>query len=189
MSEASLQPELHSPAPLARSFVQRLTGTLRLDAGAYDEVAADTGALGQAAAIVGVAALARAIGSPAGPLSGEGIQAGVWVAAHWPLIAGLVWALANWFGHPVRFMPVLRVIGFAMAPLALWVLSAVRFEPVQVVSTFLAFALLIAGFVVGTRQVLKVPTGRAGFVTLVVALLLFFGTMVVTYLQMMAAAS
>jgi hypothetical protein len=197
MSEAGVEKTVDEPTGVrasagaatgGRSFGQRLHGALRLDGGAYDEIAADPGAVAQAGGVVAAAALARAIGSPVAPFSTDGIIGALLVAATWPVLAGLVWALGNWFRHPVAYGPVLRVIGFAMAPLVVWVLTALKIAALTVASSFLAAALAIAGIVVGTRQALRVDTSRAGFIVLIVALVVVFVFMLVASLVMAPAA-
>jgi len=64
MSQASVQPEVVSPASEARSFAQRALGALRLDGASYDEIAQSPSALGQAAAVVALAAAASVFASP-----------------------------------------------------------------------------------------------------------------------------
>jgi hypothetical protein len=175
------------PRP-GRSFVERLTGVLRLDSSAYDDVAGDTGALGQAAAVVALAAVARSLSAEGGPLGGQGLAFMIQVAATWPIAAFLVWALGNWFGSPTDLPRVLRAIGFAMAPLLLTALNVLPVEFVHVAIDLLSTALLIATFVVATRQALRAETGRAAFVCLVLFMLVTFAFMVFRYLMVGGAA-
>jgi hypothetical protein len=183
-TEAGQQAE---PRP-GRSFVERLTGVLRLDASAYDDVADDAGALGQAAAVVALAAVARSLSAEGGPLGGQGIAFMLQVAATWPVTSVLIWALGSWFGSPTAFPRVLRVIGFAMAPLLLTALNVLPAQFVRVAIDLLSTALLIATFVVGTRQALRTETGRAAFVCIVLFMILTFAFMVFRYLMVGGAA-
>jgi hypothetical protein len=176
------------PRP-GRSFVERLTGVLRLDSAAYDDVADDPGALGQAAVVVGFAALARSLSAEGGPLGGQGIAFMIQVGATWPIAAFLIWALGNWFGHPASFARVLRVIGFALAPLLITALTVLPAEFVRVAIDLLSTALLIATFVVGTRQALRATTGRAAFVCIVLFMVVMFAFMVFQYLMMSSGAA
>ncbi|RIL00297.1 MAG: hypothetical protein DCC71_18720 [Proteobacteria bacterium] len=183
MSEAHV-PETTAPseaAPAGRSFVERVTGVLRLDSAAYEDVGADAGAWGQAAAVVAGAAIARALAAQGGPLGGQGIAFMIQVAAIWPIASALVWLLGGWFGHPAPFARVARVMGFAMAPLLLTALAVVPAAPVQIAVAFLSTALLIATFVVGVRQALATSTGSAAFVLIVVLLAIFFVVMLFQY--------
>jgi len=183
MSEAGI-PETASsssaPAP-GRSFVERVTGVLRLDASAYDEAGADPAALGQAAAVVLAAAAAGAVSAKGGPFGGPGIAFAFQVVLYWPMSALLVWAVGNWFGHPSQLGRVLRIMGFAMAPLLLSVVNVVPNEWVRVAGALLSTALLIATYVVGVRQALQTSTGRAAFVCLVLLMTIFFIFMLTLY--------
>jgi hypothetical protein len=191
--EAAPTTEPGPPGPQAepsagRSFVERLTGVLRLDSSAYDDVADDAGALGQAAVVVGLAALARSLSAEGGPLGGQGIAFMIQVAATWPIAAFLIWSLGSWFGHPTSFGRVARVIGFAMAPLLLTALNALPVEFVRIAVDLLSTALLIATFVIGTRQAQRTTTGRAAFVCVVLFMLVTFAFMVFSYLMAGGAA-
>jgi hypothetical protein len=181
MSEAGI-PNTASTAPPARSFVERLLGVLRLDASSYDDVAADPRAIGQAAAIVGVAAIGRSVSAQGGPL---GFQA-MWFLGQllllWPVLSLLVYAIGRWFGHTPDLLRVARVMGFAMAPFALGVLHLIPVEWARNAADLLWVALLIATVVVGIRQALQTTTGQASFVAVVIALILFFVSMVFQYL-------
>jgi hypothetical protein len=182
MSEAGIPNTASTAPPHGRSFVDRLLGVLRLDGSAYDDVAADPGALGQAAAVVLVAAACRAISARGGPFSEQGILFLVQLIAFWPVNTLLVFAIGRWFGHTPDLMRVARVMGFAMAPFALALLGLVPVEAVRFVVALLSTALLLATFVVGVRHALQTATGRAVFVSVVIALVLFFVSMVYNFL-------
>jgi hypothetical protein len=183
MSEAGLPNAAESSAPPAsRSFAERLLGVLRLDAGAYDDVAADRGALGQSVAVVLAAATGSAISAPAGPASAQAPIIWLYVAALWPVVSVLVTLLGRSFGHTVDFARVLRTIGFAFAPYALRALGLVPNDAVKVAVQFLATALLLATLVVGVRHALQTTTGRAGFICVVIALVLLLLWMASVYL-------
>lgn len=188
MSEAGIPETASSSAPApGRSFVERLTGVLRLDTSAYDEAGADPAALGQAAGVVIAAAAVRAVSAEGGALGGQGIAFALQVAALWPVTALLVWAVGNWFGHPAALGRVLRIMGFAMAPLLLSVVNVVPNEWVRVAGALLSTALLIATYVVGVRQSLQTSTSRAAFVCLVLMLTIMFAYMVYAYFASQAA--
>lgn len=183
MSEAGVPNTATSSAPPAgRSFVDRLMGVLRLDAAAYEDIASDPAAIGQAAAVVAAAALGRAVSAQGGPLAAQGLLFLVQIAALWPVISLMVLAIGRWFGHPAEFSRVARVMGYAFAPFALAALGAVPVEAVQIAVAFLSTALLLATFVVGVRHALRTTTGLAGFVCMVIVLILVFVSMVYRYL-------
>jgi len=184
MSEAGI-PDTASAAPRSgRSFVERLLGVLRLDGGAYEDIAADPSALGQAAVVVVAAAVCRAISASGGPLSEQGILFLVQLIALWPIDTLLVFAIGRWFGHTPDLMRVARVMGFAVAPFALTILGVVPVEAVRFVVALVSTALLLATFVVGVRHSLQTATGRAVFISVVIALVLFFVSMVYNFLTM-----
>jgi len=182
MTEAVPDPTAASAPSAGRSFVERVVGVLRLDGAAYEEIASDPAALGQAAAVVIAAAAARALGALGGPFSTQGLLFLAQVTALWPISALLVLAIGHWFGHPQSFARVARVMGFALAPFLLTALAVVPVEAVQIAVAFLSTALLIATFVVGVRHALQTDTGRAGLLTLIIALVLVFVSMLYGYL-------
>jgi hypothetical protein len=157
----------------ARGFGQRVLGAVRLEPGAWHEIATEPGALGQAVLVVAAAAVAGAAVA-----AGEGRMAAVesCVASlgFWLGFAGLLWAVANWFRHPLGLGAALRVVGFAMAPLLLVVLAAIPVEVVQSVVRLVAFALFLGALVAGTRQALRVETARAALVCVTAGLALVF---------------
>jgi len=184
MSEAGVpNPATSSEAKAGLSFVERLFGVLRLDGAAYEDVAADPSAMGQAAAVVVAAAAGRALTAVGGPFSTQGLLFLVQIAALWPTTSLLVFLIGRWFGHAGDLQRIARVMGFALAPFALAALGLIPVEAVQIAVAFLSTALLLATFVVGVRHALQTDTGRAGFVTVVIALVLVFVSMVYRYLS------
>ena len=185
MSHAQAQESLPVIEPGSeRSFGQRLLGAVRLDPAAWDEIAADPGALGQAAAIVVGTTLASAFASGAGSTTAAAIQGAVGTFVTWPVFAVLLWAIANWFRHPLRAGVAFRLVGFAMAPLALVALTAVPLAPLQMVVRLLALALFFAALVIGCRQALRVETMRAAFVCLMVGIVTVFLSMLLLMLSL-----
>lgn len=169
------EPGLPAPAGTSgRPFAERLSGALRLDSSVFDEVGDDAGALGQAATVVACAAAARAIGAAMVGTQGEAIVGAIGVLAFWPLATALLWGVGRWFGHESNFARMLRVTGFAMAPLLLVVLIVIPNQWVQTLVSLSSFALLFATLAVATRQGLRTDTGRAAFVCLVVAMIFVF---------------
>lgn len=160
-----------------RSFLERIAGAVRLEPAAWEEIVEDASALPQAGAVVlasafvaaAVAARAGATAALVSSLAGFGL---------WVGLAGLLWALANWYRHPLGLGPALRVVGFAMAPLALLAFAAIPWVPVQAIVKLLALALFFAALVAGTRQALGVETTRAAFVCAGAGLILAFLAMV-----------
>ena len=183
MTEAVPDPTATSAPRAGRSFIERIAGVLRLDGGAYEEIASDPAAMGQAAAVVVGAAAARALGAVGGPFSTQGLLFLAQITALWPIGTGLVFLLGRWFGHVQPIGRIARVMGFALAPFVLTVLGVVPVEAVQIAVAFLSTALLIATFVVGVRHALQTDTGRAGLLTLIIALTLVFVSMVYGYLS------
>lgn len=111
-------------------MMQRLIGILKLDIPTYEEVEHDESAMSQAMAVVGVVAVLGAIG--AGLNSGQG---GGLVGAGVALLGSLIgWWIGSWVTYKVgtslfkgqadaTHQEMLRVLGFAQAPMALSVFS------------------------------------------------------------------
>lgn len=182
MSEAGLPDASAASTPQAsRSFIERVFGVLRLDGGAYEEIAADPAAMGQAATVVVAAAVGRALSAMGGPFSEQGLLFLVQVPALWPVSAGLVLGIGRAFGHETNFARCMRLVGFALAPFALTALGAIPIEPLRIAIAFLSVALLLATLVVAVRHALQTVTSRAAFVTLVVVMILVFVSLVYAY--------
>jgi hypothetical protein len=179
MSEASVSSVESTTG--GRSFVERLLGVLRLDGAAYDEIGADANAAGQAAAVVVLAAVCRAIAAEGGPLATQGLLFLVQIPLLWLGVSALAFGMGRFFGFDAPFARVLRVMGFAFAPFALTVAGVVPVEPVRIAVAFLSTALLLATFVVGVRHALRTTLGWAGFVSLLIAMILAFVSMSYLY--------
>jgi hypothetical protein len=175
MSEAGSQQVANdgAPAAAARSFGERFVGALRLDGSVYEEVASDAGAIAQAAGVAAVAAAARAIGVFSTTTSGAAVFGALSVFAFWPLAAVLVWTVGHLLKSPGEFGRVLRVVGFSMAPLILVALILVPNEWFRGGVLLVTYALLFGALVVGVRQALRIDTGRAAFVCILVAMMFF----------------
>ena len=80
----------------------------------------------------------------------------------------------------------LRAVGFAMSPLILVALVLVPNEWVRAGVMLVTYALLFGALVVAVRPALRVDTGRAAFVCILVALIIFFlySTAIYASLQM-----
>ena len=188
MSEADMQriADDVEPAAAVRSFAERLVGAFRLDGSVYEEVASDPGALAQAAAVVACVAVARAIGIASSTTPMQAAIASVSAFGFWLLTAALVWSVGNVLRHPSEFARVLRAVGFAMSPLILVALVLVPNEWVRAGVMLVTYALLFGALVVAVRPALRVDTGRAAFVCILVALIIFFlySTAIYASLQM-----
>lgn len=169
------------------SFAARVVGAVRLDPAAWDEIACERGALAQAALVVLLAAGASVTAAAhiAGP--GAALESAIGSLASWPLIAGLLAGAARVLGHRLPFGTGLRLVGFAMAPLVLIGLAALRIDYVEAVVRMVALALFFAGLVAGTRQALGVETMRAALVCAGAGLGLVLMTMVAVALSVSAA--
>jgi hypothetical protein len=95
----------------------------------------------------------------------------------------LTWGVARVLGHGADLGRLLRACGFAMAPLLLLVVLLVPIELLRVVVSFLSTALLIAAYVVGVREALRVTVGRAAYVVAIVFMTLFLVSLVAMMLQ------
>ena len=183
MSEAGTQQieNGETPSATARSFAQRFVGAFRLDGSVYEEVSSDPAALAQAAGVAGVAAAARLFGVLSATTSGEAVFGALSVFAFWPVASLLAWSAGNLLRSPGEFGRVLRAVGFAMAPLVLVSLLLVPNEWFRGGVLLVTYALLFGALVVGLRAALRVDTGRAAFVCMVVAMAFLFLYSVVIY--------
>lgn len=164
-----------SEAPPSRRFLQRVLGAVRLEPGAWEDIARDPSALGQAGVVVVGATLASSLVDAAAGVASRDVVTGVLATiCSWPLVAACAWAAARVLGHPVGFATSLRMVGFAMAPLALNALAAIPVPHLQAVVRLLAWALFFAALVAAMRQVLRVETMRAVLVCTLAILALFF---------------
>lgn len=176
MSEAGTQriADDREPAAAGRSFAERLVGAFRLDGSVYEEVANDPRALAHAAGVVACAAAAGAIGVSSFATPMRAATDAFNAFGFWLLTATLVWAVGKVLRNPAGFGRVLRAVGFAMSPLILVALIVVPNEWVRAGVLLVTYALLFGAFVVAVRPALRVDTGRAAFVCILVALIIFF---------------
>jgi hypothetical protein len=156
-----------APPPAHRSFVERLTGALRLDAATYDEIEHDPSALGQAAGVVVLAAIAAAIGTSG--QGGSAVGAILGSLAGWLLSTAFIWVVGVfWLKHTSNYQELLRTLGFASSPQIGVVLAGI-----PVLGGLIALAATLwglAAFVVAVRQALDVTTGRAVLVCVLAVL-------------------
>lgn len=113
-------------------MLDRILRVIKLDKSVYAEVEVDQTATSQAAIVVAIVAVLSAIGSGIGTLfssGGEGFIVAFLGAILSAFIGWLVWSAVTYFVGTALFHgeasigEMLRVIGFAQAPLALNVLS------------------------------------------------------------------
>lgn len=113
--------------PMLQRTVRRLTRFLRLDVTAFQEIASDPGALAEAALVAVVASLLAGLGgySPVGgSLASFGARLVTGVAVNWLLWAYVTRVAASLiYGGETTFPSLARVLGYALAPLALGMLS------------------------------------------------------------------
>ena len=157
-----------------RGFGQRLWGTLRLRAEAYEEVEADPSSIGQATLLVALASLAGGAGT-ALRLSAAGVEPRrlalqTAVSLVLPL---LVWIGGSAFAYMTGatffrsettrtdFREVLRTTGFAFGPGALLAAQALPSAALGLGISWLGVLWTLAGGVVAIRQALDFTTLRA----------------------------
>lgn len=187
MREAELSFEAVDAAD-ARPFTQRVIGAVRLDPATWDEIAGGGAGLGQAALVVLGSAAAASLAAASAISTRAAIESATSSLLSWMSMAAFLWLAANVLGHRLRVGTALRVVGFAMAPLALLGLTAIPVPAVQAVVRLIALALFLAALVAGTRQALRIETMRAAFVCTVAGLaialvLLTMLTMLTTFVN------
>jgi hypothetical protein len=142
---------------------KRILGAIRLDSAVYREIAADPRAMGQAAIIVVIVSLLSAIGSSAGTGSFITSLLGNWFAG---IVVGWIgWAILTYFvgktffGGRSSVAEMMRVLGFASAPLLLGIL---RIIPCLGWILFVVGAILsfLAGFI-AVREAMELDTEKA----------------------------
>lgn len=150
---------------------QRILGVLRLDVPTFEEVEHDTTATGQAAGVVAIAAVCQAIGnSLSASISGGGVGPNFLVTLIAAFIGWVVWsALTYWIGTTLYegqadLGEMLRVIGFANAPLILAIIPCLG----TLVGGIWA---LVAGFI-AIRQGLDLDNTKT-FVTIIIGFIAY----------------
>ncbi|MFB6230626.1 MAG: YIP1 family protein [Salinibacter sp.] len=152
-------------------MVQRIIGVFQLDVPTFEQIEHDTTATGQAAGVVAIAAVCQAIGrSFSAFIWGGGVGAGFLVTIVAAFIGWVVWsALTYWIGTTLfegqaDLGEMLRVIGFANAPLILAIIPCFG----TLVGGIWA---LVAGFV-AIRQGLDLDNTKT-FVTIIIGFLAY----------------
>ncbi len=139
------------------SFTERMIGAAKLDAGTYEEVEHDTGAMWQAVAVVVLSSVAAGVGT----ILYAGVVTGLVLGTIAALLGWVIWAFLTWI-IGTKLLPeqdtdadmtqLLRTIGFASAPGVLRVLGIVPWIGGPIV--FACNIWMLAAMVVGVRQAL-----------------------------------
>lgn len=170
-------------------MINRIKGVLLLEPEAFSEVEHDSGATGQALLIVVVSSILAAISAASGPVMGAlssgsspwsfGSGSAVMVffgIAIWSIVAWLVWAAATYivgakiFPGEATYGEMLRVTGFAYAPLAFMILGVIPCIGFAISLIVTVWAL--AAIFVGVREGLDLGFGRT-LVTVLVGWLIY----------------
>lgn len=152
-------------------FLKRIQGVFRLNVMTFEEIEHDKNALGQAALIVAIVALSASLGT--GFLASYreiSFLTGFFVALVWTFIGWFLWALSTFlvgkyaFKGEATLPEMMRVIGFAYAPLVLSIFPCIG-------SLAGGLWALAAGFI-AVRQGLDLDDIRAA-VTILVGFILY----------------
>jgi len=181
-------------------MIDRIKGVLLLDKETFNEVAHDTGANGQATLVVIIASILAALGWAASSFFaslsmdlnpwrlelGSPIVAFIGVS-FWSIMAWLIWAAAIYivgakiFSGKATFGAMVRVTGFAFAPLGFMILGvipgigfALSFALTLVVSVW-----TLAAVFVGMRECLDFDSGKTLVTALIGWLIYLIGTGIV----------
>jgi len=152
-------------------MLERIIGVFQLDVPTFEEIEHDTTATGQAAGVVAVAAVCQAVGSSiSAGIAGRGVGPNFLVTLIAAFIGWVVWsALTYWIGTTLfegqaDLGEMLRVIGFANAPLILAIIPCFG----TLVGGIWA---LVAGFI-AIRQGLDLDNTKT-FVTIIIGFLAY----------------
>jgi hypothetical protein len=183
MSEAGTQQTAdgENPSAEARSFGQRFIGAFRLDGSVYEEVASDPAALAQAAGVAAIAGCANAVASIATATSGQAVVNALLTFAMWPTLSVLAWCAGKLVNVGGELGRILKVTGFAMAPMALVAVGVAPIPWLAVGVSLVAVALFFGAFVVGLRQALRIDSGQSAFISIIAVLGFAFLFMVAKY--------
>jgi hypothetical protein len=165
-------------------MISRIKGVLRLESETFREIEHDSGANGQAALVVIIASLLNAFGAATGPFvdalainqsplsfgsrSPFLIFLGI---AVWSIVAWLVWAAAIYivgakiFSGKATYGEMLRVTGFAYAPMALMILAAI--PCIGFALSLIITIWTVAAIFIGVREGLDLGFGRTLITVLV----------------------
>jgi hypothetical protein len=163
------------------TMLNRILGVFRLSAPVFEDIEHDKAATGQAALVVILVAVLVGLGSGfTANFSTGGFLGGFASSLVWALVGWFIWSLISYlvgtalFGGVADLGEMLRVIGFAMAPLGLAIIPCLG----GIVGSLWALA---AGFV-AVRQGLDFDNTRALLTILAGFLVYVAGYMVVAFL-------
>lgn len=158
---------------------ERIKGVLALDSGTFDEIEHDPTAITQAIVIVVVSSILAAIGGSFGEVLfgvGIGIDANTTLRfvsiAVWAILAWVVWSAIAWligtkiFEGNATLTEVMRVVGFAYAPLAFQILGVIPI--VGAVMPWIVAIWSVAAVFVAASVVLDLESGVQTAVTVIV---------------------
>jgi len=147
-------------------MIDRILGIFKLDVNTFEEIEHDSGATSQAAIIVAIVAVLSGMGSGIGASLGQGsFFISFILTLVWAFIAWILWAAVSWFvgtrlfGGQATVDEMLRVLGFAQAPLMLGLIPCIG----GVIGGIWA---LVAGFI-AIRQGLDLDNLKALFTALI----------------------
>ncbi len=143
-----------------RRLIPRLEGVLYFKREIYREIEADPHAIPQSIAVVAATSLLVALGQ-GGLVSVFAGLAGAIVL--WMATTSLVWAVGRFaVDEPVDFSKLLRCTGFAYAWFSLELLAGLPI--LGELFAWAAVVLVLASFVVATREVLETDSARAALI-------------------------
>lgn len=164
-------------------MINRLKGVLSLNADTFNEIEKDPSALWQALLVVVVASILAGLSSGVGQVffgAGLGVTNSTTykflATAGWAIVAWLLWSvLTQIIGTKVykgeaTISEMMRVIGFAYAPLAIQVFSFIPI--VGIMFVFAAAAWSIAAMYVAVKEGLELSPGNA-FMTVAIGGVLY----------------
>lgn len=150
----------------------RIVGVFRLDPNTFEEVEHDPNALSQAAIVVAIVAVLTGLGSGFATIFGSRQFIGSFFSALiWSFVGWILWSVAAYFvgtslfGGKADLGEMLRVIGFAYAPLMLGIIPCIG----GIIGTIWA---MVAGFI-AVRQGLDFDNTKA-LLTVIVGLVVYF---------------
>jgi hypothetical protein len=152
-------------------FIRRIIGVFKLDPRTFEEVEHDRGATGQAALVVSIVALLTATGNSAlSAISGSGFLETFILTLLWTFVGWFVWSAityfigVNLFAGRADLGEMLRVIGFASAPLSLGIIPCIGGIAGALWTAAAAYVAIRAG--------LDLDSGRA-FLTMVIGFIVY----------------
>jgi hypothetical protein len=141
-------------------MIDRIIGVFKLDADTFEQIEHDQSATTQAAMVVLAVALLSAIGGLIGSVINDGnlfmsfISPIISTFVGWLIWSGVIYFVGtSFFGGTADIGEMLRVVGFAYAPMVLGLIPCVGW--------IIGLLWTLAALVVATRQGLDVDTGKA----------------------------